>query len=67
VASLNHQDSRRLYNTLTVLAWLLDRVSPQHHWKQRLKTLLAQHAIDLQRMGFPNGWEQRPIWQEGTA
>ncbi len=67
VASLNHQDSRRLYNTLTVLAWLLDRVSPQHHWKQRLKTLLAQHAIDLQRMGFPNGWEQMAIWQEKRA
>ena len=37
--------SLRLYNTLTVLAWLLDGISPQHHWKQRLKALLAQHAV----------------------
>ena len=62
-ASLNPQDGRRLYNTLAVLAWLLDRISPQHHWKQRLKTLLVQHAIDPQRMGFPAGWERMDIWQ----
>lgn len=64
VTSLNHQDARRLYNTLTVLAWLLDVISPQHHWKQRLKALLAQHAIDLQRMGFPADWAHRAVWQE---
>ena len=58
------QDARRLYNTLTVLAWLLDVISPLHHWKQRLKTLLAQHSIDLQRMGFPADWAQRALWQE---
>ena len=67
VASLNHQDSRRLYNTLTVLAWLVDGISPQHHWKQRLKDLLAQHAVDLPRMGFPAGWEQMAVWQEKTV
>lgn len=66
VVSLNSQDSRRLYNTLTVLAWLLDCISPQHHWKQRLKALLARHGIDVQRMGFPAVWEQKAIWQENT-
>ncbi len=63
VASLNHQDGRRLYNTLTVLAWLLDSISPQHHWKQRLQALLVQYAIDPMRMGFPGGWEQMAIWK----
>ena len=67
VSGLNQQDPRRLYNTLTVLAWLLDVISPQHHWKQRLKTLLTQHDIDLQRMGFPADWQQRAIWKEVTA
>jgi abortive infection bacteriophage resistance protein len=67
VVSLNHQDTRRLYNTLTVLAWLLDGISPKHHWKERLKSLLSQHAIEPQRMGFPSGWEQRAIWQEAVA
>lgn len=62
IASLNPQDDRRLYNTLTMLAWLLDCISPQHHWKSRLKSLLAQHGLDPQRMGFPTGWEQMTIW-----
>lgn len=66
VTSLNREDSRRLYNTLTVLAWLLDGISPQHHWKQRLRKLLRQHDIDLQRMGFPTGWEQMAIWQKNA-
>jgi abortive infection bacteriophage resistance protein len=66
VASLNHKDSRRIYNTLTMLAWLLDGISPQHHWKQRLKTLLAQHGVEVRRMGFPAGWEKMSIWQEST-
>ena len=67
VLSLNQEDSRRLYNTLTVLGWLLDCINPRHHWKLSLKNLLAQHAIDLPRMGFPADWEQRAIWQESTS
>ncbi|AWB34862.1 hypothetical protein DBV39_15250 [Orrella marina] len=67
VASLNPKDSRRLYNTLTVLAWLLDSISPQHHWKQRLKTSLLQHSIDPLHMGFPTDWERRVLWQENTT
>ena len=66
-ASLNHHDGRRIYNTLTVLAWLLDCISPHHHWKQRLKALLAQHHINPQPMGFPAGWEVLPVWQEKTT
>lgn len=66
VASLNHQDHRRIYNTLTVLAYLLDCISHGHHWKQRLKSLLAQHAIDPVRMGFPVNWNQSSVWKELT-
>lgn len=67
VASLNQHDGRRIYNTLTVLAWLLDCICPHHHWRQRLQTLLKQHAIEPQRMGFPLHWEQRPLWQAPSA
>lgn len=64
VASLNAHDGRRIYNTLTTLAWLLDCISPHHHWKQRLKELLVQHGIDPRPMGFSVGWEQTPLWRE---
>lgn len=65
--SLNHQDARRLYNTLAVLAWLLDVISPDSLWKQRLRALLRSHAIDPSRMGFPQGWERWALWDDGHA
>ena len=64
--SLDQKDSRRLYNTLTVLGWMLDCISPQHSWKIRLNRLMAQHGIDPKWMGFPVGWEQSRIWQGAT-
>lgn len=66
VASLNRKDDRRIYNTLAALAFLLDNISPQHQWKQRLKNLLNKHGIDPQHMGFPVDWQQRPVWQDAT-
>ena len=67
VASLNHADSRRLYNTLTTLAWMLDTISPQHHWKKRLKELLTRHGIDPRPMGFAKAWQETPIWRDATT
>jgi abortive infection bacteriophage resistance protein len=64
-ASIHFQDKRRLYNTLTVLAWMLDCISPQHQWKSRLNNLLTKHRIDPQRMGFPSGWEKMALWDQG--
>lgn len=58
--------SRKLYNSLVILTYFMDTIAPGHHWRQRLKGLLAQHAISVQAMGFPADWEQRAIWQEAT-
>jgi abortive infection bacteriophage resistance protein len=60
--SLN-RESKRIYNTLSVMAWLMDCVSPRHHWKSRLKELLARHAVDTRAMGFPQKWETLPVWR----
>ena len=57
---LHHQDKRRIYNTLTVLAWLMDVISPNHHWKVRLDQSLATHDIDTSNMGFPEHWKTKP-------
>tara|TARA_Y100001937_G_C7135104_1_gene339516 strand:+ start:3430 stop:4353 length:924 start_codon:yes stop_codon:yes gene_type:complete len=54
---------RKLYNTLTMTAYLMDKICPGHHWKQRLKSLVQTHAIDVNKMGFPQGWETLPLWQ----
>lgn len=62
--SLNTDQPRRLYNTLTMLAALMDIVNPSHHWKTRLSELLTTHDdVDINAMGFPEDWQDRPIWK----
>ena len=59
-------DSRKLYNTLLILLYFMDVIAPNHHWKLRLKALIADHNIPTKAMGFPDNWETRTIWQEKT-
>lgn len=47
--------SRRSYNTLTILLYLMDLISPSHHWRDMLLRLIDAHGIDSHIMGFPLG------------
>jgi abortive infection bacteriophage resistance protein len=76
VESLNPVEDRRIYNTLVVLAHVVDVVEPENHWAHRLLALLRAQTLPVtQHMGFPDDWETRPIWnqrarhsaQEGAA
>lgn len=62
--SLNPGNGRKPYNTLVLLAYLMDRISPGHHWKTRLFGLINNHQPDIRAMGFPSGWEALPLWQQ---
>jgi hypothetical protein len=54
-----------LYNTLTMLAYLMSVISPASTWQQRLKALIqGTPHISVLDMGFPTGWEQMAIWQD---
>lgn len=53
----------RLYNTLVILLHFMDTISPDSGWRERLKTLLTAHQAQLNKMGFPDNWAERPIWQ----
>ncbi|RDH81933.1 MAG: DNA-binding protein [endosymbiont of Escarpia spicata] len=53
---------KKIYNPLVMLAYLMDRTCPSHHFKTRLKDLLDQHNIDEDAMGFPRQWRALPIW-----
>jgi len=55
----------RIYNTLVMVVWMLDVISPGHHFRQRLVSLLDDHKIDTSVMGFPGDWRFRPMWQCG--
>jgi abortive infection bacteriophage resistance protein len=61
--SLNPDAPKKLYNTLAILAYFLDTISPGHHWKSRLEALLQDHAISTADMGFPPDWHDRAIWR----
>ena len=58
------QAPNKLYNTLVMLAHLMDLIDPPAGWRHRLRdTLLAQTFPVADHMGFPADWPQRPIWQ----
>jgi abortive infection bacteriophage resistance protein len=61
--TFNTAAPRQLYNALVLIAYLMNIVSPGHHWKQRLLELLEQHSgIPVESMGFPDGWRDLPYW-----
>src|SRR5690606_41495210 len=64
ISSFNPKQTRRVYNTLVMLAALMDMVSPGHLWKGRLQRIIERHHIQTRAMGFPDDWQQRPIWAE---
>jgi abortive infection bacteriophage resistance protein len=67
-AQFNPAQDRRLYNTLTMLAYLMSIISPASTWRQRLKTLIhTTQQIDVKDMGFPVDWEKMEIWKEKTG
>ena len=64
ISSFNPNRSRYVYNTAVMLAALMDIVSPGHLWKARLRDILSRHHISAAAMGFPEDWQQRPVWAE---
>ena len=62
--SVDRSASRKIYNTLAIMAFVMDRVAPQSRWKQRLITLLNENPVqDFAAMGFPQDWMSRPVWR----
>ena len=54
---------RRLYYQLVIVATLLRVVSPDSSWAARLGNLLARNPdVPLISMGFPENWNQEPLW-----
>ncbi len=55
---------RRIYNTLVMMAWMLNIIQPDHDWTHRLKNLITQYPeMNTQHMGFPPNWESYDIWK----
>ena len=57
-------DTLRIYFDLCIIKYFLDIISPQNDMKAKIDALLANYpAIDTAAMGFPQGWENEPLWQ----
>lgn len=56
----------RVYGSLCLLAYLMDRLSPGHAWKARLTDLVTLDLPGSSRrtseMGFPNDWRDQQLW-----
>lgn len=61
---LGECQSRKLYNTLVILLYFMDTISPNQHWRMRLKDLIAEHDVLVRAMDFPANWQSLPIWQD---
>lgn len=59
----NAQEDHKVYNTLLMLALLLERICPDSTWSSRLIRLIAgMPAGTTQAMGFPENWRDFPVW-----
>ena len=58
-------DPLRIYFDLCIIKYFLDVISPQNDMLDKLLKLLADFpSIDLAAMGFPQYWQQEPLWQK---
>jgi abortive infection bacteriophage resistance protein len=55
-------NSPKIYNTLLILLYLMDRIAPAHRWRERLQRQLKNHSQWLDTMGFPEHWQSLEIW-----
>lgn len=62
VPSLSQNHKRKIYNTLVLVLYLLDQISPGHHWRMRLLNLLHDSEVNVRDMGFPDNWQESTLW-----
>lgn len=55
-------DERSMYYVISCSLYVLNKVSPGHSLKEKMKGLLLNHNINLEEMGFPDDWETQPLW-----
>lgn len=55
---------QKLYAQLCVLAYMEQTISPNCDFVKQIVDLIHRHPeIDVKAMGFPEGWEDEPLWK----
>ena len=65
-AWFNDKEPAKIYNALVMMAYLLDIITPNGDWADRLISLVlwAKKHVPEGDMGFPKGWEGLEIWRD---
>lgn len=65
LSSLSRDNTKYIYNTLVMLEYLIEVISPDSHWAERLINLFEKHKIiNPKSMGFPDDWQELAIWRK---
>ncbi len=57
-------DMKRIYYRVCIIKYLLFTVSPNNAFACKLKALLGKYpTIDVRAMGFPDDWQNEPLWR----
>jgi abortive infection bacteriophage resistance protein len=60
------QPNRRIYMVLLMLAYLMQQISPDSQWQNKLKALILLHPeVPLFPMGFVDNWRDHAFFQAG--
>lgn len=58
-------DKRRVYYNMCIIKYFLDIISSNNDMLDKMHDLFAKFPeIDLVALGFPAGWEQKPLWMK---
>ena len=61
----NGDQEHKIYNLLVFMAYLLDVITPNGDWAERLVALVSRavtNGLPEADMGFPEGWSELEIW-----
>jgi len=64
ITSFNYQQRGGVYNTLTLLGWMVFCTNPTQFWMRRVKDHILKHPPARIEMGFPSNFEHSPVWKE---
>ena len=56
---------RKVFYEICIIKWFIDIISPQNDMKGHLQKLLADFPmVDIRAMGFPDRWDEEPLWMD---
>lgn len=56
--------NNRTYFILSMVAYLLQTINPNNRFTKKFKDLLNKYSnVDTKALGFPDNWENEPLWK----